>query len=427
MSYIKRAYYQGKIVAYLKRNGSVMRYKLATIEEQYLDSRYRVKARYPKEDAAILNDRIDELEEIIEVKVGELLRAYPNIKINNQVMKAALEVKKLEESNIDNQEILIYDFDKYIKEIKDRKKQEDQRKGIDRGKEIHPTCKDYISTRNALSDFQYDYGSILYLSDITTELIESFVDFLADERVSTPNYKYITKGGLVNSTINKRLDCLASLTRNYYKNEEATQTIISCKQYNERTDVIRLTKEEIVGFSGLETRSKSEERIRDYFVFLCLTGLRFSDLININRTNFTQRGDKYILCLYTKKTIKRAEIPLTSRAFDLACKYEFRFDYYTNQAFNRQLKDLLERHHLFEDEITEYRQVKEAIGTIVKLRRKKISAHTGRRTFISILVENGASISRIMAMTGHTKESTLKIYVDKFSPLLRESIAPLEF
>ena len=155
--------------------------------------------------------------------------------------------------------------------------------------------------------------------------------------------------------------------------------------------------------------------------------MRFSDLVKIKKTNFTQRKDLHILCLCTQKTIKRAEIPLTSKAYDLAMKYEFRFDYYTNQAFNRQLKDLLERYHKFEDEIVEYRQVKERVMQTVMMRREKISAHTGRRTFISILVEMGTSISRIMAMTGHTKESTLKIYVDKFSPHLREAISPLEF
>ena len=427
MSHVKRAYYQGKLVAYYKKNGAVMRYKLANIEERFLDSRYCVKARYPYEDATLLNRRIDELEEAINDKITELLRTHPSIKITNQVMKAALESESPKVSEQENQDIVIYDFNKYINEMIVRKKQEDERRGIERLEKIHPTCKDFISTYNALRDFEYDYGSILYLQDITLSLIEEFVDYLADVRVSTREHKYLTRGGLENSTINKRLDCLASLTRNFYNNSEATETILSCKQDSERTEVIRLTKEEIIELSELEVRSTSEERIRDYFVFLCLTGLRFSDLTRITKTNFSKRNGLYILCLYTHKTIKRAEIPLTARAYDLATKYEFRFDYYTNQAFNRQLKDLLERHHKFEDEIVEYRQVKERVIQKVMMRREKISAHTGRRTFISILVEMGTSIPRIMAMTGHTKESTLKIYVDKFSPHLREAIAPLEF
>lgn len=427
MSHVKRAYYQGKLVAYYKKNGAVMRYKLANIEERYLDSRYCVKARYPYEDATLLNRRIDELEEAINNKITELLRAYPSVKITNQVMKKALEFESPEISEQENQDILIYDFKKYIDEMVVRKRQEDERRGRERKEKIHPSCKDYISTRNALIDFEYDYGSILYLQDITPTLIEEFVDYLTEARVSTREHKYLTRGGLENSTINKRLDCLASLTRNFYNNSEATEVILSCKQDSERTEVIRLTKDEIIELSELEVRFASEERIRDYFVFLCLTGLRFSDLIRITKTNFTQRKDMHILCLYTHKTIKRAEIPLVERAYDLAMKYEFRFDYYTNQAFNRQLKDLLERYHKFEDEIIEYRQVKERVIQKVMMRREKISAHTGRRTFISILVENGTNIPRIMAMTGHTKESTLKIYVDKFSPYLREAIAPLDF
>ena len=91
------------------------------------------------------------------------------------------------------------------------------------------------------------------------------------------------------------------------------------------------------------------------------------------------------------------------------------------------LKELLEKYDLFGDELTKIDLVKKGIRKSVIKRRDVISAHTGRRTFISILVEEGINISRIMAMTGHKKETTLKIYVDRFSPNLKESILPLNF
>ena len=69
LRFIKRMYYQGKVVAYLKKNGSVLRYKLASIEERYLTSLYRVKPYYPLANAEELNKEIDSLE----AKIDEVL------------------------------------------------------------------------------------------------------------------------------------------------------------------------------------------------------------------------------------------------------------------------------------------------------------------------------------------------------------------
>lgn len=423
---IKRMYYQGKVVAYLKKNNSILRYKLAMIEEKYLTTKYRVKPGYPFEDSELLNQKIDELEERVDNKACEILYSNPLAKITNMVMAEALKQVKIEESEIEeDKNIIIYDFDKYIEDMKLRKAEEDAERGISR--KLHPSCKDFISTRNALADYEYDNRILLHLSDITPIFISDFVDYLADERIPNENHTYLTKGSLVNATINKRLDCLAALTRNFYKDLKATEIILEGKQDSEQADVIRLTKDELTSLASMDLNVESECRIRDYFVFLCLTGLRYSDFCLIDKSNFVPHQNGYILRLYTHKTIKRAEIPLTNKAIEIAHKYEFRFDYYTNQAFNRQLKELLARYDLFGDEIIKYRQIKKGVEKVSMLRREKISAHTGRRTFISILVENGVNLPKIMAMTGHTKESTLKIYVDRFSPNLKDAIVPLEF
>lgn len=427
LRFVKRMYYQGKVVAYLKKNGSVLRYKLCSIEERYLTSLNRVKPYYPLTNAEELNKEIDRLEAKVDEAVVKILYDNPKAKITNAVIDEALAQTPNVDEVQEAESALLYDFNIYINEMKKRKAEEDRDRGVERS--LHPSCKDFISTMNALADYENDNQLILYTSDITPEFVDEFVDYLAEEREqsSSTEYKYKTKGGLKNSTINKRLDCLASLTRNYYKNHELTEMILQHKQYNEQGEVIRLNKDELKDFASIEFESESENRIKDYFVFLCLTGLRFSDLIKINKLNFRHNKDYCSLLLFTQKTQKRAEIPLTSRAYEIAKKYKYSFNYYTNQAFNRMLKELLEKYELFEDELTKIDLVKKVIRRRVVKRREVISAHTGRRTFISILVEEGINISRIMAMTGHKKETTLKIYVDRFSPKLKESILPLNF
>lgn len=425
---VKRQYYQGKLIAYMKKNESILRYKLCKIDARYLTSNYRVKPNNPLGDHNKINKAIDDLERKIDIIISELLSDNPKIKIANKVIDDALAMDGSTDNSIDERigkQILLYDFDQYIKTKTEDKRQEDLEKGVKR--KLHPTIKDYISTRNSIDDFEHSINQMLYLNDVTEDFLSEYIDFLVDERTDTEHYKNKTKGGLENSTINKRLDCLATFIRSFYKDYDKGDLITSCKLEKIQKDIIRLSKDELIAFAEMDLKKSWEMQIRDYFVFICLTGVRFSDLTVIGRKNFVKDSNGYVLKLYTHKTVKWAEIPLTDRAYILAERNGFEFRKYTNQAFNREIKELFKRYELFEDEIITHRKIKRKIEEEVKLKRDCISAHTGRRTFISILVENGVPISRVMGMTGHTKEATLRIYIDKFSPDLRKSIEPLSF
>lgn len=433
---IKREYYQGKLVAYMKKNEATLRYKLLKIEKRYLTATLRVKNSYKSvEDVGELNAQIDLLEAMIDQAVTEIFAENPRAKITNKVVEEALLPKVVEEKDErEGQEILLYDFEQYINKINKEKLEEDFERGIERKGKWHPTAKDYVSCRNALLDFEYDTKQMLYLSDVTEDFIEEFIDYLIDERPipteeelkNAEAHVYLTKGGLENAIVNKRLDCLATFIRHFYKQEDVA-TMVSSSRLNSEdlNDVIRIYKDELKALADMPLETEAEKRIRDYFVFICLSGLRFSDLISIRRVNFRQEGDRWRLQLFTRKTIKFADIPLVPRALALARKYNFDFSYYTNQAFNRELKQLLEKYNLYGDSCPKIRRVKKKLVTTEMLRRERISAHCGRRTFISILIEEGTPISRVMGFTGHKKESTLKVYVDKFSPHACEAISPL--
>ena len=425
---IKRQYYQGKLIAYMKKNESVLRYKLCRIEEKYLTSNYRIKPNNPLGNYNELNKGIDELERKIDITISKLLAENPKLKITNKVLDDAFNLEEHINDSVDENEgkqILLYDFDQYINKKREEKRKEDLEKGIER--KLHPTIKDYISTRNSIDDYEHSTNQMLYLNDVTEDFLIEYIDFLIDERTDTEEYKNKTEGGLENSTINKRLDCLATFVRAFYKDYGKGDLITSCKLEKIQKDIIRLSKDELIGFADMNLKRNWEMQIRDYFVFICLTGIRFSDLTAISKKNFVKDSEGYVLKLYTHKTVKWAEIPLTERAYTLAERNGFEFKKYTNQAFNREIKELFKRYQMFEDEIVTHRKIKRKIVEDVKLKRDCISAHTGRRTFISILVENGVPISRVMGMTGHTKETTLRVYIDKFSPDLRKSIEPLNF
>jgi site-specific recombinase XerD len=321
---------------------------------------------------------------------------------------------------------LLNDLWDYISKKKEIKHQEDLERGLNR--KLHPTVKDYISTYYAIKDYEHFSHSKTRLSDITEEWMDNFIEFLGQPHVNSKTYKYTCRGNMCNKTANKRLDCFANFVWRYYKDVDKADVVKSKKLDDSiKSDILRLYKDELTKLADMPLTDADEIRIRDYFVFICLTGLRFSDFSTIDKTNFIYNGKFWVLRLFTQKTVKKAEIPLTDRAYAIALKYGYRFDLYNNQIFNKRLKSFLKNHELFGESYLSVRHIRRRLERNTVKRRDKMSAHTGRRTFISILIESGVSVNRVMAMTGHTNESTLKIYVDKFSPDLHESIEPLSF
>lgn len=104
-------------------------------------------------------------------------------------------------------------------------------------------------------------------------------------------------------------------------------------------------------------KNPNYNRIRDYYVFLCLTGIRFGDFVSINENNFAIKKDGTVtFSLFTQKTRIKIEFPLPKQAKEIAERYNYRFDYYTNQAFNRTLKELFKNEGLFDDDVIVYRE-----------------------------------------------------------------------
>ena len=72
------------------------------------------------------------------------------------------------------------------------------------------------------------------------------------------------------------------------------------------------------------TNKKKLERVRDIFVFSCLTGVRFSDYLSVNKQNIeTLKDGTIILRYYAKKVDKVIVTILTKDALLLFKKYNY--------------------------------------------------------------------------------------------------------
>lgn len=427
LKYISRIYFQGKVVAYFKRRSGVVRYKLCKIDQRFLTRNLRVKDTYTEQNHETLNKQMDELEERVDNAIGSILYDAPDTILNNRVIEDYLNKPQVtNEFTEANDGILLSDFRKFNEEKSQKKHAEDLRNGETRKQ--HPTMKDYISAANALEDYEYDTKRKYHRSDITEEFLDDFKEWLAEEHVSSQEHKYKCDGDMSNKTINKRLENLAAFVKAYYGDETTHSLIMNNRiTYHSNAKVIVLSLDEVKDLYYRVLKNPSHNTVRDFFVFLCQTGLRYSDLLLLGEKNFLrQRDGSYNLSYVSHKTKVGIEFRLTSKALEIAKKYNYTFKHYTNQAFNRTLKEMLANEDLYDDEIASNRFILGRVEENKVMRREKISAHTARRTFISSLISKGVSAYQVMNMSGHTKLSTMDIYVEKFAPEVQEATKKIE-
>lgn len=426
LKHVTRAYFQGKVVAYFKRRSGIIRYKLCKIDKKYLTRNLRVKDTYTEQNHETLNKQMDELEERVDNAIGGILYNASDTILNNKIIEDYLNKPQISKDTAKTDGTLIPDFRRFNEEKSKQKHAEDLKNGETRKQ--HPTMKDYISAANALEDYEYYTKKQYHLSDITEEFLDDFKEWLAEEHVNTQEHKYRCSGDMTNKTINKRLENLAAFVKAYYSDEDTHSLIMSNRiNYHSQTKVIVLSLDEVKELYYRELKNPSHNTVKDYFVFLCQTGLRFSDLLLLGEKNFLKQSDgSYNLSYVSHKTRVEVEFRLTSKALEIAKKYNFTFKHYTNQAFNRTLKEMLENEGLYDDEISSNRFVLNRVEEKKIMRREKISAHTARRTFISSLINKGISPYQVMNMSGHTKLSTMDIYVEKFAPNVKEATKEIE-
>ena len=84
---------------------------------------------------------------------------------------------------------------------------------------------------------------------------------------------------------------------------------------------------------------------------LCYTGLRWSDLISLNKNNLKQiDGVGYVIDKNTIKTSTKVIVPLNAIALQIFTKWDYNFNLYSNASFNASLKQFLHSTEYFEDE-----------------------------------------------------------------------------
>lgn len=232
------------------------------------------------------------------------------------------------------------------------------------------------------------FRSSIQFSDITYTFLREFQQYLSGEHTNTAAKHLKNLRTLVNAAINE----------GYMKADDYPFRKFRIKMEPAKHET--LTPEEL---RRIEVLPRS--RIVDAFLFCCYTGLRFSDFIHLQAHNIETIAGKKWLHFRTRKTAIEQKLPL-------------------HLLFGGKAIDILDRYPLHE--LTDIGCNADANA---KLRRalppmeKRITWHTSRHTFATLLTHQGIPVTTVQKLLGHTDVKTTMIYADVITATIEKDLS----
>ena len=222
-----------------------------------------------------------------------------------------------------------------------------------------------------------------------------------------------------NTTIGKQLSFLKWFLRWAFKkgvHQNNAYDSYKPKLKNTQKKIIFLTWDELNRLREFKIpfNKQALERVRDVFLFQCFTGLRYSDVFNLRRSDI--KGDH--IEVTTVKTSDSLIIELNNHSKAILDKYkDVAFEYdkvlpvITNQKMNDYLKELAEMAGIDEPVRQTYYKGNECIDDVTP-KYALLGTHAGRRTFICNALALGIPPQVVMKWTGHSDYKAMKPYID---------------
>ena len=222
-----------------------------------------------------------------------------------------------------------------------------------------------------------------------------------------------------NSTIGKQLSFLKWFLRWAFK-----KGLHQNNAYDSYKPKLKSTQKKIIFFTWEELNKLREfeipaakqalDRVRDVFLFQCFTGLRYSDVFNLRKSDI--KGDH--IEVTTVKTSDSLIIELNKHSKAILDKYkDVAFEdnkvlpVITNQKMNDYLKELAELAGIDEPVRQTYYRGNERIDEVIP-KYALLGTHAGRRTFICNALALGIPPQVVMKWTGHSDYKAMKPYID---------------
>lgn len=259
---------------------------------------------------------------------------------------------------------------------------------------------------------------------LSSDLHELCTDYLTDFRDwMVENHRKKNGEKMQAGRINDILKHVKIIIGRYAKdNHILTKTQIAdieCEflRANKPDDKIALYDCEVTQLYNYHCDNERDEAIKDIFILECVTGQRISDTVRLDDNLQSFRGVERIQLL-TKKTRTKVNVSFvfTLAQEILVKKYNYRIpsvaknETATKDVINKRIKIIAKNAGITGDEITVYQLAGDKPQESRVPRWKKISTHTARRTFITLLYLRGWTKEKIQMFSGHNSTDIVELY-----------------
>jgi integrase len=277
------------------------------------------------------------------------------------------------------------------------------------------TLKVYYGLGEHLAAFERKTGKRATFQAMDIPLLRSFHGYLCTDRSGVRKGKPVEIKAMNNITAAKQLSTLKTLL-NYARVDYHIPVNPAYRDYKiSRKDsdfeVITLSEEEFLLLYNYDlSGNKKLDQVRDVFCFSCATGLRYSDLAQLQWEHIRNNTVK----MTAAKTGQKLSIPLNQYSSAILEKYKGRhrpLPVISNQKTNDFIKELGQLAEIDTpvEIVREYGNRR--VATLYK-KYELLSAHVGRKTFTTLSLEKGIAPQDVMSLTGHSTFKAFKRYVD---------------
>lgn len=265
--------------------------------------------------------------------------------------------------------------------------------------------KDYKTLRKHLTNFKEYSSQPVTFRNLNLKFYNEFMDYLF--------YKAVKPDGTVGLVTNSAGKVVRLLKG--FVNYQIAKGIIpnidlkNFKVVEEETDAIYLNEKELSVIYALDLSEDEElEAIRDIFVVGCYTGLRYSDLSNLNSEHIDIINGN--INIKQRKVHKAVVIPMIDYVPDILKKYDYELPKISGYKFNERVKELGQKIKLNQKvEIVR----KKGNSRVIEINKKHelISSHTCRRSFCTNMYLSGFPAEELMRISGHKSPAAFMRYI----------------
>ncbi|WP_372752517.1 tyrosine-type recombinase/integrase [Labilibaculum sp.] len=264
------------------------------------------------------------------------------------------------------------------------------------------TIKKFVTLKARLVDLQEAKNRKYNVSDINPDFINLFDAFLRKNNYSD-NYIGTLSINLKTMCKNARKDGL-----------NVSPNLDNITGVKEDTEKIILTFKEIEQIKKTSYKREALSNARDWLIIGCFTGQRVSDLLKLTKDNIVFKSGLQLIELTQIKTGKKISLPLHPEVKEILDKREGYFPYKISDVkFNLYIKEVCKLAGI--DQLINGSKINP------KTKRKEkgvypkyelITSHTCRRSFASNYYGD-IPTPLLMSATGHATEKKFLIYIGK--------------